>query len=211
VVTLASLITVLRFPLLIIVVLMLYLGGGGGRFVAVPLIFILIMLDTLDGIIARRRGEQSLFGSALDIAADRAVEIVLWVTYAHQRLIPVAIPITVVIRGALTDSFRGIALRNGQSAHSMMRSRIGHWLVASAAMRSGYSVAKTCAFLLLALALALGTTGQRWEHSVRLAGTIFAWLSLALCLLRGLPVIAEAALLLGRRPADSQEAETVDR
>ena len=207
--TLASLITVLRFPLLIVIVLMLYLGGVVGRFVAVPLIFVLIMLDTLDGIIARRRGEQSLFGSALDIAADRAVEVVLWVTYAHQRLIPVAIPITVVIRGALTDSFRGIALRNGQSAHSMMRSRIGHWLVASAAMRSGYSVAKTCAFLLLALAL--GTTGQRWEYSVRLAGTLFAWLSVALCLLRGLPVIAEAALLLGKRPPDSQEAETVDR
>ncbi len=148
---------------------------------------------------------------ALDIAADRAVEVVLWIVYAHLRLISVAIPLTVVIRGALTDSFRGLALGKGQSAHSMMRSRLGHWLVASGIMRSSYSVAKTCAFLLLALTLGLRATGQHWEHSIWLAGQAFAWLSVALCLLRGLPVIVEAAGTLGTGPASHQGTARGDR
>lgn len=74
---LANLITVLRFPLLIVVVLLLYYGGSVGPLIDVPLIVALILMDSLDGFVARRRREQTLVGGALDIAADRAVEIVL--------------------------------------------------------------------------------------------------------------------------------------
>jgi CDP-diacylglycerol--glycerol-3-phosphate 3-phosphatidyltransferase len=107
---------------LIVIVLLLYCGGTVGQLIDAPLIVVLILMDFLDGIVARRRGEQTLVGSALDIAADRAVEVVLWVTYAHLKLIPVVIPLTVIIRGALTDSVRNVALQHGQSAHSMTRS-----------------------------------------------------------------------------------------
>jgi len=136
----ANLITVLRFPLLVVVVLLLYLGGSVGQLIDAPLIVALILMDSLDGIVARRRDEQTLIGSALDIAADRAVEIALWVTYAHLRLISVVVPLTVVIRGALTDSIRNVALQHGQSAHSMMRASWSRWLVASGAMRSAYAI-----------------------------------------------------------------------
>jgi CDP-diacylglycerol--glycerol-3-phosphate 3-phosphatidyltransferase len=188
----ANLITVLRFPLLIGVVLLLYFGGTMGQFVDAPLIVALILMDSLDGIVARRRREQTLVGSALDIAADRAVEIVLWVTYAHLKLVSVIIPLTVVIRGALTDSIRNVALQHGQSAHSMMRSAWGQWLVASGYMRSGYAVAKAVAFTLLALALGLKTGGYAIWHGVWIAATVFSWVALALCIVRGLPVIVEA-------------------
>ena len=189
----ANLITTLRFPLLIAVVVMLYAGGAVVQLVAVFLIVVVILMDTLDGIVARRRGEQTLAGSVLDIAADRAVEIVLWVTYAHLRLIPVAVPLIVVIRGALTDSIRNAALQRGESAHDMMRSRWGRWLVTSSAMRSTYSVAKGFSFGLLGLALGLRSAGVPAWHAVWLAGAALAWVSVALCILRGLPVIIEAA------------------
>ena len=68
----ANLITVLRFPLLIVIVLLLYFGGTVGQLIDAPLIVVLILMDSLDGIVARRRNEQTLIGSALDIAADRA-------------------------------------------------------------------------------------------------------------------------------------------
>ncbi|MBC8248982.1 MAG: CDP-alcohol phosphatidyltransferase family protein, partial [Anaerolineales bacterium] len=156
----ANLITVLRFPLLVVIVLLLYFGGTVGQLIDAPLIVALILMDSLDGIVARRRDEQTLIGGALDIAADRAVEIALWVTYAHLRLISVVVPLTVVIRGALTDSIRNVALQHGQSAHSMMRSSWGRWLVKSGTMRSSYAVVKAVAFTLLALALGLQTGGH---------------------------------------------------
>ncbi len=106
----ANLITILRFPLLVVVVLLLYFGGAVGQLIDAPLIVVLILMDSLDGVVARRRGEQTLIGSALDIAADRAVEIVLWVVYAQLGLIPVVIPLTVIIRGALTDTIRNVAV-----------------------------------------------------------------------------------------------------
>jgi len=165
---------------------------------------VLILMDSLDGIVARRRQEQTLIGSALDIAADRAVEIVLWVTYAHLKLIPVVIPLTVVIRGALTDSIRNVALQHGQSAHSMMRSAWGRWLVASRSMRTGYAIAKAVAFTLLALALGLQTGGYAAWHGVWVVASVVSWVALAVCIVRGLPVIIEAQGLF--RSAEFQVA-----
>lgn len=192
----ANLITVLRFPLLIIIVLLLYFGRTVGQLISAPLIVTLILMDSLDGVVARRRGEQTLIGSALDVAADRAVEIVLWVAYAHLGLIPVIIPLAVVIRGALTDSIRNVALQHGQSAHSMMRSSWGRWLVVSGSMRTSYGIAKAIAFTLLTLALGLKTGSYPAWQSVWIAALIFSWASLALCILRGLPVLLEAPALL---------------
>jgi phosphatidylglycerophosphate synthase len=201
---LANLITVLRFPLLVLIVVLLYFGGSVGQLIDVLLIVGLVLMDSLDGIIARRRDEQTLIGSALDVAADRAVEIVLWVTYANLGLIPMVIPLTVIIRGALTDSIRNIALQHSQSAHSMMRSSWGRWLVASGYMRTGYAVVKVVAFALLALALGLRSGQYAAWHGVWVAGSAFAWISLAVCILRGLPVIIEAPALF--RSAEFQAA-----
>jgi phosphatidylglycerophosphate synthase len=47
------------------------------RLARVGLLFIGLMLDTADGMVARRTGQTSLFGSVLDIAADRTYELVL--------------------------------------------------------------------------------------------------------------------------------------
>jgi CDP-diacylglycerol--glycerol-3-phosphate 3-phosphatidyltransferase len=200
----ANLITVLRFPLLVVIVLLLYSGGTAGPLIGAPLIVALILMDSLDGFVARRRDEQTLIGSALDIAADRAVEIVLWVAYAQLRLILVAIPLTVVIRGALVDSIRTVALQHGQSAHSMMRSSWGRWLVTSSAMRTSYGVVKAVAFVLLALALGLQTGGHAAWYSVWTVASAVSWVAVALCIVRGLPVLVEARGLF--RSAEFQVA-----
>ena len=191
----ANLITMLRFPLLVVIVLLLYSGGTVGPLIGAPLIVALILMDSLDGIVARRRDEQTLIGGALDIAADRAVEIVLWVAYAQLRLILVAIPLTVVIRGALVDSIRNVALQHGQSAHSMMRSSWGRWLVNSGAMRTSYGVAKAVAFTLLALALGLRTGGHAAWYSVWTVASAVSWVAVVLCIVRGLPVLIEVRRL----------------
>lgn len=197
---LANVITLLRFPLLGFVIILLYFGGTVGLVLDLFFVAVLILMDTLDGIVARRRHEETLAGSMLDIATDRAVEIVLWMAFAHRGLIPLAIPVIVILRGALTDSIREAALRQGESPHSMMQTPVGRWLVASRIMRSSYGAIKAAAFLLLTLALALQTGGAAIAERVGMAGLIAAWIAVILCLLRGLPVIVEASNVLLRAP-----------
>jgi CDP-diacylglycerol--glycerol-3-phosphate 3-phosphatidyltransferase len=192
---LANLITALRFPLLLLVVALLYFGGAAGQLVDVGLIALLILMDSLDGIIARRRQETTLAGSMLDVAADRAVEIVLWVVFAHLGLIPLIIPVICIVRGALTDSIREVALEAGESPHSMMRAPLAHWLVASPVMRSSYGAIKALAFTALALAAGLQTAGVAIWAGVWTVGLVAAWLATAMCVARGLPVILDAGHL----------------
>ncbi len=193
----ANAITLSRIPLLILVVILLTEGSPGVRIATVPLVLILILLDTLDGIVARRRGEVSLLGSKLDIAIDRAVELVLWVVYANLRMIPLAIPIIFIIRGTVVDSVRSFSLLRGETPFGMMRSRWGRWLVASPAMRTSYGVAKGFAFCTLALALGLGgTSATAWANGVKLFAQIVSWIATAYCILRGVPVLVEGRSLL---------------
>ncbi len=131
----------------------------------------------------------------LDVAADRAVEIVLWVVFAHQGLIALAIPVIFIIRGTLTDSIREVALRQGESPHSMMRGSVTGWLVASPAMRSSYAVIKALAFMTLALAAGLETSNMAHVADVRSFGAGMSWLATLICLVRGLPVILDAGHL----------------
>jgi CDP-diacylglycerol--glycerol-3-phosphate 3-phosphatidyltransferase len=193
----ANAITLSRIPVLILVVILLTEGSPAVRIGTVPVVLILILMDTLDGVVARRRGEVSLLGSKLDIAIDRAVELVLWVVYAKLDMIPLAIPIIFVIRGTVVDSVRSFSLLRGETPFGMMRSRWGKWLVASPAMRTSYGVAKGLAFCTLALALGLADTDATgWAQGVKIFALTVSWIATAYCIVRGIPVLVEGRALL---------------
>jgi phosphatidylglycerophosphate synthase len=192
--TLANRITVSRFPLLLIYVLILFLAPPVWRLGGVLLLFFGLMLDTVDGIVARRSGQTSLIGSVLDIAADRTYELTLWVCFSDLQLIPVAIPLIVIARTTLTDAIRSIGVAQGQAPLLQQDTALGKFLVASKWMRSGYSIAKITAFLGLAAAQALGGFDPasflaRTAHPVLEVAQVLAWIAVVLCVLRGLPVI----------------------
>lgn len=194
---LANWITVSRFPLLLVYVLTLYLAPPGWRLAAVLLLFVGLMLDTVDGMVARRRSETSLMGSVLDIAADRTYELVLWVCFSDLRLIPAAIPLIVIARTTLTDAIRSIGVAQGKPPFAQHRSRLGRFLVASGWMRSGYSISKIVAFLALAASEAsagfpAGTFVLRLAAPMHDVALVIAWIAVAMCVLRGLPVITGA-------------------
>ena len=191
---LANWITLSRFPLLLISVLILYFGSATLRLAGVALLFVGLMLDTVDGMVARKTGQTSLFGSVLDIAADRTYELVLWVCFADLRMIPVAIPMIIIARTTLTDAFRSIGVGQGTAPFAQHRTALGRFLVGSTWMRTGYAVTKTVTFCGLALAQAFGsfpdgTTLVRAVPSMMMALQITAWLAVAFCVFRGLPVI----------------------
>jgi CDP-diacylglycerol---glycerol-3-phosphate 3-phosphatidyltransferase len=194
----ANLITVLRFPVLLAIVLLFSAASPAVRLLNIGLLVLLILMDSLDGIIARRRNEVSLLGSVLDIMADRAVELILWVCYAHLRLIPVAIPLIVILRGTVVDSLRSVHVSAGQAPFKAMRTPMGKWLVGSPVMRSSYGVVKLVSFAGLALTHALaayavqGSVGPGVVQTSLVVFNITSWLAVLLCLVRGVPVVVEA-------------------
>lgn len=193
----ANWITLSRFPLLFLVVFMLYNGNATVRLSSVALLIALILLDSLDGMLARARNETSRLGSVLDIAADRAVEICLWVVFADLDLIPVLVPLTVIVRGVLVDAVRTASMHQNETPFGIMRSRVGRWLVGTPWMRSGYGIAKALAFATLALSLALasrsgGSLEVRNAHTVWIVAQVLTWVAVGFCLLRGIPVLVEA-------------------
>lgn len=206
---LANWITLSRFPLLLINILILYRGSNELRLVGVGLLFVGLMLDTVDGMVARKSGQTSLFGSVLDIAADRTYELVLWTAFADLMLIPVVIPLVVIARTTLTDAFRSIGVAQGIPPFDQHRSKLGKFLVGSPPMRTGYSISKVVTFLGLALTQAF--SGYPPENRFAVLAPkmldvfhVTAWVALGFCVFRGLPVIVANLRRYWGTPADAR-------
>ena len=157
-----------------------------------------ILMDGLDGWVARRYGEVSRLGAVIDILTDRIVELTYWIAFAVLGWIPAWVPIVVAVRGLLVDGARAVAFERGLTAFgptTMMRSRIGNFLVASRESRSAYAIAMAEAFTLMfvAYASALPPTAQPVVLTVAL---VCVYISVALCVLRGIPVLLEARRLV---------------
>lgn len=206
----ANTITLARIPFLILIVILLYLGSPVVRIVSSGLVLVLILMDTLDGIVARHRQEAGMLGSKLDIAVDRIVEQVLWIVYANLGLLSAAIPIIFVIRGGLVDTVRSFSLVWGETSFGMMQTKWGRRLVASGFMRSIYGLAKAAAFCLLALVLGLrglweGTPKAQVAETLWIVAVILSWVATSICIIRGAPVLWEARTLL--RDLDARVAK----
>jgi CDP-diacylglycerol--glycerol-3-phosphate 3-phosphatidyltransferase len=203
---LANWITLSRFPLLLAIVLILLHGGTTLRLSGTLLLVIGLMLDTVDGMVARRSGRTSLFGAVLDIAADRTYELVLWTVFAAIGMLPLAIPLIVIARTTLTDAFRSIGVSQGTAPFDQHRTALASFLVGSPIMRTGYSITKVVTFTGLALAQALsGMSGGPGRMAVTLAEAMrwTAWSAVAFCVLRGLPVIIRSLRRYWSVPADA--------
>lgn len=187
---LATLVTLSRFPLLAFVIVTFYRSTPAMRLIGVGVLLVGLLLDTVDGMIARKRHETTLVGSVLDIAADRTYELVLWICFAERGLIPMVIPCIVVARTALTDALRSVDVARGVAPFAQLRSRAAQFLVASSWMRSGYGVSKVVAFCGLALVLAVGSGATYAAWLTAMVG-VMAWVTVVLCVARGVPVIVE--------------------
>ncbi len=199
----ANTITLLRFPLLFIYVALLYYGNFTVRIWCVPFILLIILMDSLDGIIARARGETSLLGSALDIATDRTLEVMLWVVFAHLGLIPVLVPLVFIVRGTTVDAVRAVGMSSGKPPFEQVRSPISRFLVASRFMRSSFGFIKATAFALLTADLAFHTPNAPlgpWHQPVHTLALVFTWAAVIWSLARGIPVLVEGVALLKEPP-----------
>jgi CDP-diacylglycerol--glycerol-3-phosphate 3-phosphatidyltransferase len=200
----ANAITLSRFPLLFVYIILLYTKNPAIIFWCVPFVVLITMMDMFDGIIARRFGEVSLLGSTLDIAVDRAFEVILWVVYAQLGLISVIIPIIVITRGTLTDAIRAVGMSQGKAAFDQLRHPVSQFLVSSRFMRNIYGLIKGTAFAFVTAAWGFICLEHPWDGWVHTMARILAWITITLTILRGLPVIIEGYSLLKDPPLAKQ-------
>jgi CDP-diacylglycerol--glycerol-3-phosphate 3-phosphatidyltransferase len=196
----ANIITLLRFPFLFTYVGLIYTKNPTIIFWCVPLIILITLMDTFDGIIARARGEESLLGSTLDIAVDRAFEIILWVTYAHLGLISLVIPLIAITRGTLTDAIRSVGMSNGEAAFDQVKHPISRFVVSSRFMRDIYGIIKGTSFALLTLSLGFITMNHSRASLILIIAQVFSWTAITLTVVRGFPVLAESYRLFKNPP-----------
>lgn len=191
----ANLITLMRFILLIVLTILAYSPNPKLQLVNCPLLVIIFVLDGVDGYIARKRNEESLFGAIFDIAIDRVVENVLWVVLVDLGIIPVWIAVVFLTRSFVVDSIRSQGASEGQTPFGMMRSSIGKFIVAGRFMRLFYGALKAVTFGFIFLIQPWPKLFPRFYTESQ---TIFTAVKMALvyatvmvCVIRGLPVIFE--------------------
>ena len=204
--TWANRVTVTRIGLLFFLVVLVYNQNMWARISAAALAILVIVMDWLDGYLARKLHESTVLGSVLDIAGDRIIESVLWIVLTDLRLVPIWIPIVVISRDILTDSIRGYVLRFGYTAFgktTMMRTSIGRFITGSPWMRTSYAILKAFTFSWLLLLSVLDEIIIRWPlFPLSWIGTglnVGYWIAVVtaiMCLVRGLPVIIEGIVLI---------------
>ncbi len=187
----ANAITLIRIPLLFVYVGLLYTGRPLVVFLCVPFLIGIMLLDLLDGVVARRQNQVTLLGSALDIAVDRALEIILWVVFCCLGLIPLIIPLIVITRGTLTDAVRCVGNSRGEAAFAQVKHPLNRFLVSSRFMRDLYGAVKGTAFAVLTLAYGFKSLQHPWFPTVHGAALTIAWVTIFLTVIRGVPVIVE--------------------
>ncbi len=103
-----------------------------------------------------------------------------------------------IVRGTLVDSIRYAAISEGETAFGMMRSPLGRFLVAGRFMRAMYGALKAVTFgwvlLLQPLpSLAPGLWAE-WASVLSVTTLVLVYLSVLVCLVRGVPVLVEFAV-----------------
>ncbi|MEO8466745.1 MAG: CDP-alcohol phosphatidyltransferase family protein [Gammaproteobacteria bacterium] len=192
----ANLVTLSRLLLLLVVVALSYVQPTPWQFANFFLIILIFVSDGLDGYLARKRNETTLFGALFDIAGDRIVELTLWVVAADTDLVSAWVPLVFIWRGVIVDTIRSTnAVAHAMAPFALMRSRFGRFIVAGKFVRVLYAVVKASAFALLALQRPFPQyLPELWSY-VGGALTVFTYslvyLAVLFCVARGVPVVAE--------------------
>lgn len=194
----ANLITLSRLLLLMVVVLIAYQPYSWWHVLNVALLILVFVSDGLDGYVARKRNEESVFGAMFDIASDRIAELTMWIVLVDLGIVPVWVPLVFIVRGTIVDTIRANQVTTAhETPFSMLETPLGKWLVAGKFMRAFYATLKATTFcwllLIQPLPVLLPTVWAGWSWWLTGIGITLVYLSVLTCIIRGLPVILEFA------------------
>jgi CDP-diacylglycerol--glycerol-3-phosphate 3-phosphatidyltransferase len=195
-----NIITLVRIALAIVTLVMFRLGLYY-RIAAVLITILVFYMDALDGYVARKFGVASDFGALFDITGDRIVEHVYWIFFTAMGMVSIWVPIIFISRSFSVDTIRSVAFsKEGKTPFgekSMMRSDFTLFLTAGRFMRGLYGVMKVFTFVLLGTILVIEAApvvlASRFPGGflpdLRLFTAVCVWVTTALCLIRGIPVL----------------------
>ena len=178
-------ITTFRILLAVIAVCFLQLNKTF-QLTAMILIPIVMILDLLDGVVARKTQTNTLFGSVYDIAADRFIEYLFFIFFATQSICSFWIVVIIIARGMSLDVIRSFALCRGKTAFgktSMHQELWADFLTNSRFSRGLYNTLKTLSFFFMAWQL-YADLQSIWIQAL-------VWLTVLWAILRAIPVFIE--------------------
>lgn len=169
---------------------------------AVGLTVTAILLDALDGHIARKKKLATPEGAQIDILGDRMIENMYFTYFAVVGMVSLWLPMLFFARGAATDFLRSLAFRAGHSGwgmNAMLQNAWSRALVASRWSRGLYAAMKCLCFCYLGLELALthgpiallSPVTMNTQMAIRAGAQSLAWATAVFCVIRGLPVFLE--------------------
>jgi CDP-diacylglycerol--glycerol-3-phosphate 3-phosphatidyltransferase len=192
----ANLITFFRLMLVFVISAIAFYAQPKWQLLNVPFVILNILLDGLDGVVARSRHETSVFGAVFDIAADRIIEFTLWIVLTELGMISVWVTIIFITRGVLVDALRKPHTNSGHTPFSIMKTPLGKFLVAGRTMRFTIGLFKLLTFSWLFFLLPLPEIyPQLLIDNFELFSVIsdvLVYTTLIICLARGIPVLVEA-------------------
>jgi CDP-diacylglycerol--glycerol-3-phosphate 3-phosphatidyltransferase len=195
----ANIITLARI-VLVFVGIGLFSFGFYFDLVGAILVVIIIYMDALDGIVARRLNIASKLGALLDITGDRIVENAYWIYFAAIGLVSYWVPLVVITRSFVIDSLRSLAFSKGKTAFgkdTMMRTPIMKFLTAGRLSRAVYGASKAVIFAYLAGIIVLKSAQAQFGISLPEAvitgiyavKDVLVYVVVIMCVVRGIPVI----------------------
>ncbi|HEX5396006.1 MAG TPA: CDP-diacylglycerol--glycerol-3-phosphate 3-phosphatidyltransferase [Candidatus Limnocylindria bacterium] len=107
--SLPNLLGVLRIALTPVVIALLLLPFPGAGLIAFVVFVVAAITDTLDGRIARARGETSPLGVFMDLTADKVLVVGVLVAMVETSLLPTWIVATILIRELVIAGVRQLA------------------------------------------------------------------------------------------------------
>ncbi len=110
---LPNLITLSRIPLMFVVVWLMYQKWGGAATLAFWLFIAAAVGDWLDGYLARRRNQISLFGKFMDALTDKIFVVGIMIAMVELNTIPVYWVLIVLCREFLISGMRMMAAAKG--------------------------------------------------------------------------------------------------
>lgn len=192
---LSNFITFLRIVLAFVALYLLLSENANFYLVASLLIILVIFMDYIDGLVARKLRLSTDFGGVFDIVGDRLIENIFWVTFAYLRAVPLWVPIVILSRSFITDGFRSHALSKGKTAFgkkTMMVSKIGVFFVSSRLSRALYAISKAMTFSLLAFQLYLIKVAYTNIEIFEGIAYSFVIFTVAFCVVRGFFVVYDS-------------------
>lgn len=190
----ANLVTLSRLLLLLLLLTLLLSTGSNTAGACVVIAFFVYMLDALDGYVARKFNCGSRFGAIFDIAVDRVTDISLYFVLAYLHYIPMWIPLVFLIRDHIVDALRYSETSKSKEIFTEKDSLFTKVLISNRYIRTFYAAIKgfSIGFILFDryISVANPVYWNNWSHFYINFGEVLLYGSVALCLLRALPVIA---------------------